>query len=732
MTTRKTRWLIAILFVLLSPGPGVFAQDEGDDDKKEPKKTGHTEKVVVTASRTEQPLDTAPAAVTVVTSEELKNTPADNYGDVLRTVPGVNVSQMSARDIQVTSRGATNSLATSQLVLLDNRSLYLDFFGFVMWDFAPMDPDQIKQIEVVRGPGSAVWGANAMTGVVNILTKAPKENPGTTVTVGGGELGTVNGSVSHAGVNGKFSYRLDASHYEQDSYDRPTGTIPGTSTQYPSYENQGTSQPKVNLRFDWDTEDESTWSVRGGWAATDGIIHTGIGPFDIESGTALSFVSAEWQRNAQRASFFVNALDGEAPNLLTVDGTTGMPIFFTFESQTYNLDYTNTTIVGGKHILTYGGNARHNEFDLSIAPLGESRDEYGAFLQDEILLGDKVRWLIGARVDDLDPIDVAVSPRTSLLVKVKDNHTLRFSFNRAFRAPSMVQNYLDATIFTPQLLDPPPSPALAPFAFGFNSAATGNIDLVEERLDAIEVGWVGHVGNSTLTLAAYRNETSDSVDFFTAGAYPADPTGLASQPALLTDLTDAGGLLPFPICAAGTELRNCDPDDLTPFGLTNGPFPDLYTLSYMQMPFAFSYRNIGEIVNTGVEVSVNTTVDENWSYFINYSWQDEPDVKGIAAGTINSPPEHRANAGFAYDADRWYINGNVTYQDEAFWTDVLDSRFWGPTDSFTTLNLATGVRFGETTTLSINAYNVTDEDLQQHVFGDVLGRRIVGQLTFRF
>ena len=75
----------------------------------------------------------------------------------------------------------------------------------------------------------------------------------------------------------------------------------------------------------------------------------------------------------------------------------------------------------------------------AIAPLGDSREEYGIFFQDEILLGEKVRWVIGARGDDVDPIGTVVSPRTSLLVKVKPRHTLRFSYNRAFRAPSMVQ-----------------------------------------------------------------------------------------------------------------------------------------------------------------------------------------------------------------------------------------------------------------------------------------------------
>ncbi len=709
MKPQKSSWLVWAMLLFLAGGGAAYAQEEGDEKKEEEPKvvTGHTETVVVTASRTEQPIDTVPAAVSVVKAKDLENTPVDNYGDVLRNVPGVNVAQMSARDIQVTSRGSTNSLATSQLVLLDNRSLYLDFFGFVMWDFAPLDPNQIKQVEIVRGPGSAVWGANAMTGVVNILTKSPKENPGTTVILGGGELGTVNASITHAGVRGKLGYQFSASHYEQDPYDRPTGIVPGSDgplnpggTPYPNYVNQGTSQPKFNFRFDIDQDSGSVWSVKGGWAATDGIIHTGIGPFDIESGTSLSFVSAEWQKNAQRVSFFVNALDGDAPALLAFD-TMGMPIVFTFESQTYNLDYANTSIVGGKHIFTYGANARRNNFDLSIAPMGDSREEYGIFVQDEILFGDKVRWVIGARGDDIDPIGTVISPRTSLLVKVKPRHTLRFSYNRAFRAPSMVQNYL-SVVFIPSILDL--SALGGPSAFPVVSAGSGNVNLTEEQLDAFEIGYVARLGRTDFTASIYRNETQDSIDFYTAANYsstnPPPNWGATGIPVMFLD------------------------------------FPPLNAI-----PALFSYRNIGEIVNVGVEVGVNSQVNEHWSWFLNYSWQDDPDVSGIPQATlasgqmvdeINQPPNSRANAGFAYSADRWYLNSSVNYQDDAFWTDVLNSSFWGPTDSFTSVNLSVGVRFGETTTLSVSAYNLFDEDVQQHVFGDLISRRVVGQLLFRF
>ena len=85
------------------------------------------------------------------------------------------MTQVSARDVNLTTRGATSTLATSQLALVDGRSIYLDFFGMVMWDLVPTNPNDIRQIEVIRGPASAVWGANAMSGVVNVITRTPRE-----------------------------------------------------------------------------------------------------------------------------------------------------------------------------------------------------------------------------------------------------------------------------------------------------------------------------------------------------------------------------------------------------------------------------------------------------------------------------------------------------------------------------------------------------------------------------
>ena len=136
------------------------AKDPAAQKPEEPAK--YEETVVVSASRSEEKMINAPATMSVITSDTIQNAPSQNFAELLRTVPGLNVTQVSARDINVTSRGATGTLATGQLALLDGRSLYQDFFGFVMWDFLPVNFDEVKQIEVIRGPASAVWGANAL------------------------------------------------------------------------------------------------------------------------------------------------------------------------------------------------------------------------------------------------------------------------------------------------------------------------------------------------------------------------------------------------------------------------------------------------------------------------------------------------------------------------------------------------------------------------------------------
>ncbi len=697
-------WCIAGAVLALAAGSAV-AQDtpppaEEPQDQVE-------EVIVVTASRTEQPINEAPAAISVITAKDIESIPADDYGDLLRNVPGLNVSQTSARDVNMTSRGSTNTLSTSQLVLIDGRSLYLDFFGFVMWDFLPVNPNEIKQIEAVRGPGSAVWGANAMTGVVNLITKRPKEMVGTSILLGGGELSTLYGSIAHAGVSESFSYKLSGGYYEQDPYERPV--IPGVQ----NFENSGTSQPKGDLRFDWDLDAGQFVSFGAGYAGTDGIIHTGIGPFDIKSGSDLSYGKASYNHHALNIGLFANFLEADSTNLVSV-GTDGQPLGFKFSTDTYNLDISNTSVAGAHNIFTYGGNYRASDFDLEIAPEGTSKDEWGVFVQDEILLGEKVRWLIGGRYDEIDPLDDGVfTPRTSLLISPVPNHTFRLSYNEAFRTPSVINGYLDATILVGS------APLLLP------ANANGNVDLVEEHMTAYEFGYVGTFDNGfNVSLAAYRNETEDSIDFYTANYYGPGNLPLGLIPPPLPAATAFCFLIPpTPRPLAPPVLQSCPP-----VGVVGGVpiigFAGLF-------PSNFSYRNIGKTTDQGVEFGMNYRRGP-WSWFLNASWQDEPEFEGLDdTSDQNLPPEYRANAGISWDGGTFFTSVNVNYQDEAFWADVPLAV--GTTDAFTQVNAAIGFRFfDERMTLQVIGSNIFDEEIQQHYYGDIISRKITGQIGFRF
>ena len=686
------------------------------------------QQVVVSASRAEGALVNAPAAVTLVTAETIANSPATNMGDLLRAVPGLNVTQVSARDVNFTTRGATSTLATSQLALVDGRSIYLDFFGMVMWDLVPTNMHEISRIEVVRGPASAVWGANAMSGVVNVITKTPRElaadrggnsviigvgafNRDTASTAGdSGSLFYVNGSHARA-IDERWAYKLSAGYFTQDPLPRPSGTIPNVfNTPYPPFVNEGTSQPKFDGRVDYDfAGDRGRLTVAGGIAGTEGLIHSGIGPFDIASESTMTYVTARYERGGRRVAFFSNLLDGNASNLLA-RGVTGQPLALVFDTKTFDVEASDTYTLGTRHVLNVGGNFRRNTFDISIAPNGDDRHEGGVYAQDEIFLGDHFRWVVGGRVDKFSSIDDAVfSPRTTFMVKPSPAQTIRLSFNRAFRAPSFINNHIETTILNQvdlsplaPLLPPPLQPFVtAPFVFPIR--ATGSETLRQETLTAFEIGYAGAVRDVNLSASVYWNRTKDGIYFTPIAAYTAanpPPTWPAPLPTSI----------------------------LTTLALRTPP---------VVLPSQFTYLNLGTIKDKGIELGVDTPVNPYLNVFANYSYQWMPEVEDLPPGTsindINWPAENRFNAGFDFSYARLLGNLSVSFTDEAYWQDVLDARYAGTTEAYTVVNAGFGVRWlDDRLTTSVKVTNLGNQEVQQHIFGDIFKRQIVGEARVGF
>jgi outer membrane receptor protein involved in Fe transport len=706
------------------------------------------EVVIVTASKVESSIANAPATVSVVSAETIETSPAQNYGDLLRAVPGINVIQMSARDINITARQATGTIATSQLALVDGRSIYLDFFGVVLWDTIPIQFSEIKQIEIVRGPASAVWGANALTGVVNVITKSPREMTGTTVALSGGVFSRDAGSRAgddpgySGGAEVRFaralsdvwSFKLSAGFFGSDAFARPTGSIPvvpdpripgafvggapypvdGPGAPGTAFVNEGTKQPKVDLRADQELGGGGRISYTGGVAGSNGIVHTGIGPFRTEDNSYFGYGRVAYRKGGFGLAGFVNLVDAKAPSLLALDPITQQPVLLNFKTQTYDLEASDSRVLAGKHVLSYGGNVRRNNFDISLAPNGEDRTELGGYVQDEVFF-QRFRFNVGGRLDKFGNIDkVVFSPRVSALFRPVPAHSFRLSYNRAFRSPSVVNNYLDQAIVNPvdlSALAPLLPPALQPAVrqpFPLVVRAVGNAALKEERLTAYEIGYTGSFGErTTVGLAYYINDIDENVNFVTLPTSQ-DPYTVQNPP---------------------------------PFWVQSGLPPALVGLLAQRGIFlprtAFQYLNLGPLRNEGFEAALDHRLTNVLSAFANYSWQDRPEVLDsdtpFPEEEIAIPPHHRINAGLSLAGKRYLGSLSVNYTSEAFWSDVLTPAYYGFTDAYTMVNATVGRRWkGGKVTTTLKGTNLLNEDIQQHIFGDILKRSVTAEVRFDF
>ncbi len=786
-----------------SPEKQAPATQAKKDETKPDEAVRRSEEVTVeSASKAETTIIDAPATMTVVTAKTIETNPAQNYGDLLRSVPGMNVIQTSARDFNLTTRQATSTLNNSQLVLVDGRSVYLDFFGLVLWDFVPNPTSgDIKQIEVVRGPASVVWGPNAMTGVVNIITKSPREHEGFGLMLDAGLFSRsggsresegngyqYNGSFSYASaVNDAWSYKLTAGYFNSDPYSRPTGTIPlgchplgvtpcrdaagsagpggfptggapypGDSNTPGGWTNAGTSQPKVDLRVDQEITGGGRITYEGGYSGTEGIIHTGIAPFDIHNPSYMAYGKVVYTKNALRIGAFGNYVNADATNVQQIDPNTLQRVDLGFKTQTYDLEVGNTTVLAQKHILTYGGNFRRNIFDITLAPGADNRSEYGAYFQEEYYV-DKFRVAVGGRGDKLGNLDHWVfSPRVSVMFKPTPDQSIRASYNRAFRAPSVINNYLDQDIiYYGTQVDLRPLAALAPQLapliprepFYLSVNTFGNLNLKEEHLDGLELAYTGNLGHkTTVGLAVYQNDTDNNINFtyllpnsenpqglpgleFYSPQNPAQGIGAVSGQPLVDPLTGRPGLNPLLMAALGQVPPQFGGPILLPSKVA-------------------TYLNLGPIRNRGVEASIEHRVNSQWTLSANYSWQADPKVltpsNPCPTGTVNSScqiqypinevtvgPKDRFNAAVSYNGPRFLGNVNVNYSGKAFWNDVLNEPYWGFTDAYTMVNATVGMRFAQgKAQFSLRGTNLLNQKIMQHIYGDILRIAVVAELRY--
>jgi hypothetical protein len=260
--------------------------------------------------------------------------------------------------------------------------------------------------------------------------------------------------------------------------------------------NEGTKQPKFDARVDYDlANDGGSVTFEGGVAGTQGLIYSGIGPFNISSDSRMSYFTTRYQKGGRRVAFFTNLLNGNASNLLSF-GINGRPLPLDFDTKTFDVEANDVKAIGTTHVLSYGGNFRRNTFDISLAPNGDNRSEGGGYLQDEIFLNNYFRWVVGAAFDKFSSIEDA---------RVLTAHDLPHEAERRQHVPGVRQPRIPGAVVHQQ-----PHPDGDPQPGGFAGAGAASValavhlsdhrrrqpDLKPETMTAFEIGYTGVVATA--------------------------------------------------------------------------------------------------------------------------------------------------------------------------------------------------------------------------------------------
>jgi outer membrane receptor for ferrienterochelin and colicins len=277
------------------------------------------------------------------------------------------------------------------------------------------------------------------------------------------------------------------------------------------------------------------------------------------------------------------------------------------------------------------------------------------------------------------------------MIKPEENQTFRISYNRAYRSPSVINNHLSLLIAEPiDIRQLAAATSAVPFPYPLPISITGNPDLDEQSLDAFEIGYSASIGATVISAAYYHNWIKNEILFtedLTGRYTAANPPSNWPLPAALINFVPGASL-----------------------------------------PGRFTYLNFGKSTQQGIELGVNTRINNRFDVFANYSWQDEPNPEDFDLSELNIPPAHRFNAGVAFTQGKFLANLSITYTDKAFWQDVLNAPYSGTTDSYTLLNGGVGYRWNDRFTTTLKAVNLTNDDVQQHVFGDILKRQVMAEL----
>jgi iron complex outermembrane recepter protein len=453
---------------------------------------------VTSVSKKEQKLSRIASAIFVVTQDDIRSSGATNIPDILRMVPGLDVAQINGNTWEISSRGFNAQYANKLLVLIDGRTVYSPLFAGVYWDVQDVPLEDIDRIEAIRGPGATVWGANAVNGVINIITKSAKETLGGLLTAGGGTyepgfgLAQYGGNLSQAtgyrffvkgfdynsfpslsGQNGHDGFDLLHGGFRVDSTLSKQDSLTVQGDLYEGHEGEITSTVALTPPFGGVlavSTSVSGGNVLGRWNHT----------FSPHSDTSLQVY---FDRTARNSNIY-----GESVN-------------------TSDIDFQHHIGWGSHHDFVWGVGYRYYSYDtsgsltISFNPASQGRQLFTSFLQDEITLKpDSLYLTIGAKLEHNDFSGFEFQPSARIAWNVSKNHMLWAGYSRARRTPSPSDRGLNVGLAAF------PGPGGLPVLL----TILGGPNTVSENLDAFEAGYRAQLRtNISLDLSTFYNRYGD-------------------------------------------------------------------------------------------------------------------------------------------------------------------------------------------------------------------------------
>lgn len=689
---------------------------------------------VFSASRQAERITEAPAAITVISEEQIaRESTSGQLPKLLEFTPGAEVTQSGLYDFNFNTRGFNSSLNRRILVLVDGRDPSVPFLGSQEWGALSFPLDDVSSIELVRGPGSALYGADAFNGVLNVVTKSPRSSEGGKVQLTGGDLSTLSADARWATGLGSGWYLKATGGYEESEDFSVSRNLAAGGPEYAGLDPEAiplvleeNEITYASLRLDKHFAGDAVLALEAANAVVEGpVAQTGIGRVqlvDVERPWArANFNTLHWNvlgsYNRRDASEQFSLRSGQ---LLVLDTENVV-----FEVQgNANLADGRGRIVGGAYYKEEDiDSAAPNGFQtLMFEPVNE--DFQGVFGQLDWELSDRLKAVVAARFDDSSLHDSQVSPRASLVFGVNPDHTLRFSYSEAFQVPNYSEFFLRAAVA-------PPITALGAIegictaggvSCGFNQPvnvlAVGNPTLEVEEVQSLELGYSGLINRKAfLTIDLYRNDYDNFItDLITR--FQAELGGNINP--LFSPYTPPAGL-PEPLRTLLLTTLSGALGPTFPL-LTNDP------LTGAPLLVPVSYVNFGQAEAQGAELGLSYYVTPEWLLDVSYAWFDFDVAQQLAADPVlPNTAENKYSLGLSYIGQRFDASLKWRHVDDFQWNAGV---FRGEVPSYDVANLTANYNFAGGWTIGVDVSNLFDDEHFESFGGDILERRALAKVSY--